>query len=98
MKFKRDELTKLCQRATPEQWTKFTTASPVIKILRDKEPNYLYTDNYFEEKRYPGVRMFFMHQESNRVNKPSQINFYSCVQFMTPGTVNFYQMISLELK
>jgi hypothetical protein len=69
MKFKRTELTELCQRATPEQWTNFITASRVIKILRDKEPNFLHdelTKTYFEEKRYPGVGMFF---DASRIKK-----------------------------
>ncbi len=72
MKFKRTELTELCQRATPEQWTNFITASRVIKILRDKEPKFLHvelTKNYFEEKRYPGVGMFF---DASRIKKGQQ--------------------------
>jgi hypothetical protein len=54
MKFKRNELTELCKRATPEQWTKFITALKVIKFLRDKEPccmlNYL---NVILKKKTP---------------------------------------------
>jgi hypothetical protein len=72
MKFKRNELTELCQRATPEQWAKFITASRVIKIVRNKEPAYLYdnlTKCYFEEKRYPGVGMFF---DNSRIKKGQQ--------------------------
>ncbi len=43
MKLKRTELTELCQRAMPEQWTKFMTASKVIKIMRDEQPPGLVT-------------------------------------------------------
>ena len=38
MTLKRNELTELCERATPEQWTRFITATRVIKVLRDKKP------------------------------------------------------------
>ena len=72
MKLNRNELTGLSQRATPEQWTKFITTSRVIKVLRDKEPKYLHVElikNYFEEKRYPGVGMFF---DASRIKKGQQ--------------------------
>ena len=45
---------------------------PQKKIVRNKEPAYLY-DNlnkcYFEEKRYPGVGMFF---DNSRIKKGQQ--------------------------
>jgi hypothetical protein len=62
MTLKRTELTELCKRATPEQWTKFIIASRVIKIMRDRNPTHLYeslTKAYFEERRYPGIGLFF---------------------------------------
>jgi len=62
MALSRTELTQLCERATPEQWAKFVTASRVIKTIRDQQPAYIFeklTMNYFEEPRYPGNGCFF---------------------------------------
>jgi exonuclease III len=62
MNFKRTELTESCKRATPEQWTKFITATRVIKTVRLKEPKWLAAKLmkvYFEEPRKPGVGLFF---------------------------------------
>jgi len=62
MKLKRHELTQLCQRATPDQWTKFITASKVLKIIRDEQPAILYSklqSTYYEERRHPGVGLFY---------------------------------------
>ncbi len=53
MKLKGNELTELCEKATPEQWAKFITATRVIKIIHSKYPTDLFgslTANYFEEK------------------------------------------------
>lgn len=72
MKFSRCELTHLCKRATPEQWSKFITASRVIKIVRSNEPKELsdlLKSTYFEEKRKPGVGLFF---DSSRLLKGRQ--------------------------
>jgi hypothetical protein len=72
MKLKRTELTELCQRATPEQWAKFITASRVIKIMRDGLPSGLVTRlqrNYFEENRRPGFGLFF---DSSKLKKGRQ--------------------------
>jgi hypothetical protein len=90
-------LTNLCQQATLEQWTKFISGSHVIKILHDKEPRLLFTEltnNYFKEKRYPGVGIFF---DASRIKKGQQA-ISNRLLFMRAGTVNFYQMIPLELK
>ena len=59
---KRSYLTERCKRATPSEWTKFTTATRVIKIIRDEEPKPLFEilmHNYFEESRKPHVGFFF---------------------------------------
>jgi hypothetical protein len=72
LKLKRTELTELCERATPEQWTRFITATRVIKIVRNRAPTDLYhilTQNYFEEKRNPHIGMFF---DSSRTRKGQQ--------------------------
>jgi hypothetical protein len=45
-----------------------------------------------------GLECFLTHLESKKVNKQSQTDSYLCVPLITPGTVNFYQMIPLELK
>jgi len=62
MALSRSKSTQLCERATPEQWAKFVTASRVIKTIRDQQPAYIFeklTMNYFEEPRYPGNGCFF---------------------------------------
>jgi hypothetical protein len=72
MKLKQTELTEMCQRATPEQWTKFITASRVIKILRDEQPNGLVMrlrQNCFEENRKPAIGLFFVR---SRIKKGQQ--------------------------
>ena len=38
---------KLCKCATPDQWSKFPTASREIKILRDKKPAILHDTLFF---------------------------------------------------
>jgi hypothetical protein len=81
MKFKRNDLTQSCQRATPEQWSKFITASCVIKIMRDQQPSYLFSklkENYFEEKRKPFVGIFF---DSSK-NKKGQQSIQNRLLFM----------------
>jgi len=65
----RTELTHLCERATPEQWTKFMTASRVIKTIREQQPIYLFeklTMTYFEKPRYPGIGQFFDHSRTRK--------------------------------
>jgi hypothetical protein len=72
MKFKRDQLTAECQRATPDQWTRFITASRIIKVMRDQKPVGLFNaleQCYFEEKRKPGIGLFF---DSSRTKKGRQ--------------------------
>ena len=72
MKLKRNELTELCKRATPEQWTKFMTASRVIKIMRDNQPtelNQRLRSVYFEQRRQPGHGQFV---DSARIKKGQQ--------------------------
>jgi hypothetical protein len=86
MKFKRTELTELCQRATPEQWTKFITASRVIKVIRDRQPLELHrilTSNYFEERRHPGVGLFFDSSKSKkgRQSLPNRLLFMRVISY-----------------
>jgi len=57
----KDILRKRCQRASPDEWSHYTTGSKIIKIMRDKEPAYLYdklSAQYFEEPRKPGIGNF----------------------------------------
>jgi hypothetical protein len=86
MKFKQNELTELCKRATPEQWTRFITASRVIKIIRDKEPALLFeelTNCYFEEKRSPGVGMFFDSSKNKKGQQslPNRLLFMRSIKY-----------------
>ena len=68
----RTELTELCERATPEQWTKFITATLVVKIVRNNSPTELamrIKTVYFEENQKPNLGMFF---DSSRTMKGRQ--------------------------
>jgi len=51
-----------CNRATPVEWSRYITATKVIKIIRDQEPKPLFdllSNNYFEESRKPEIGFFF---------------------------------------
>lgn len=66
---KRHELTRICERATPDEWSKFITSSRVIKTLRDAQPTILYQkllSTYFEERRKPKVGFFFDSSKSKK--------------------------------
>jgi len=61
-KIPKSDLIKRCKRATPCEWVKYLTASRVMKILREKQPKFLYyntTSNYYEEQRKPKWGKFF---------------------------------------
>jgi len=34
---KKNYLTEICKRATPDEWSRFATASKVLKIIRDEQ-------------------------------------------------------------
>ncbi len=58
----RSILTERCKRATPSEWVNFSTASLVMKTIRNVEPKPLFNllqNNYFEESRKPQVGYFF---------------------------------------
>jgi len=58
----RVELTRVCKRATPSEWSRFATATRVVKTLRDKQPKVLadlLDKTLFEEPRKPGVGKFY---------------------------------------
>jgi len=58
----RVELTKVCKRATPSEWSKFATATRVVKTLRDKQPKVLaelLDMTLFEEPHKPGIGKFY---------------------------------------
>jgi len=42
-KVTRPRLDKLCKRATPDMWSKYTTQTAVIKTVRDGSPSFLMT-------------------------------------------------------
>ncbi len=72
MQLKRNELTGLCKRATPEQWMRFITATRVIKIVQNKTPTDIYKrllTTYFDERRQPGVGLFY---DASRTQKGQQ--------------------------
>ena len=58
----RDVLTQRCKRATPNEWSKFTTASIAMKVVRDQSPVVLHEilmRTYYEERRHKGRGLFF---------------------------------------
>ncbi len=58
----RRDLYELCKRATPTEWSRYLTATKVMKIIRDEEPKQLFDilkDNYFEENRKYQIGFFF---------------------------------------
>jgi len=58
----RIELTRVCKRATPSEWSKFATATRVVKTLRDKQPKVLaelLDKTLFEEPPKPGMDKFY---------------------------------------
>jgi len=64
-----NDLIKSCKRATPSEWTNYTTSSKVIKIIRDKGPSILYerlTNNLYTENRRPGLGFFFDNSSNKR--------------------------------
>ncbi len=89
MRLRRTELTELSKRATPEQWAKFITSSPVIKIIRDKEPRFLYeklTKAYYEERRHPRIGLFFDSSKTRKGRQSLQNRLLLCDQFKLNGT------------
>jgi len=62
LKLTKDELSTRCKRASPMEWAKYSTASVVIKTLRDKQPvviHDLLQSTYYFEKRNRGRGLFF---------------------------------------
>jgi len=71
--YSRDYLSKRCQRADPDEWSKFCTSSLVIKTIRDKNPTRLHSllmSSYFEEPRKGGLGKFF-DKSKTKVGKQS---------------------------
>jgi hypothetical protein len=72
MHLRRNELTELCKRARPEQWTRFITANRVIKIVQSRMPIDLHKrlmTAYFEERQQPDVGLFY---DASRTQKGRQ--------------------------
>ena len=58
----REKLDALSKRATPKQWSMYSTASLVIKTLWDKKPTNLYEnliETLYTERRHPHLGKFF---------------------------------------
>jgi len=69
--YSKDYLSKRCRRATPDEWVRYNTASIVLKIIRDKNPNRLHSllrSSYFEEPRKIGYGKFF-DKSSTKIGK-----------------------------
>jgi Reverse transcriptase (RNA-dependent DNA polymerase) len=58
----RDELSKRCQKATPNEWSRYSTASVAMKVIRDKTPKVLHDilkTTYYSERRKGGKGLFY---------------------------------------
>jgi hypothetical protein len=80
----RQYLTDRCKRATPTEWVKFSTASRVIKTIRDEEPKLLFdllNRNYFEESRKLGCSLYFddSHAQLCRQSIQNRLIFMCCI-------------------
>jgi len=76
------ELTKICKRATPEEWAKFATASKVTKIMRDEQPKPLFTllqRTLFVEQRRCGFGKFFDGSKTTKGHQALQ-NRLACMK------------------
>jgi len=71
-------LDKVCKRATPKMWSQYSTASMVIKILRDGTPVNIFNlinENLYSERRKPNKGRFYnnskgkvgLHELKNRL-------------------------------
>ena len=61
-KLSRKDLTNRCQRATPAEWSKYTTASVAIKVIKNKQPVRLHDilkSTYYNERRNAGKGLFY---------------------------------------
>jgi len=61
-KLSRIELTNRCQKATPPEWSKYTTASVAIKVIKTKQPQRLHDilkSTYYSERRNAGKGLFY---------------------------------------
>jgi len=78
-KVPRGTLDTRCKRATPEMWSKYSTASIVIKTVRDGSPCFLMTcinTTLFTTRRKPDIAQFYnnsrgkigLHNISNRID------------------------------
>ncbi len=78
----REKLDEKSKRASPKQWSKYSIASIVIKILRDKIPSGLHTilnETLYEEKRHPGLGKFY----DNSKGKIGKQKLGNNIQFMS---------------
>ncbi len=78
----REKLDILSSRAAPRQWSKYSIASLVIKILRDRSPSGLHDllkETYYEERRHVGIGKFF----DNSKGKIGKQKFGNNLQYMS---------------
>jgi hypothetical protein len=80
----RRDLYDRCKRATPTEWSRYLTATKVMKIIRDEEPKPLFdliNENYFEETRKPNVGFFFDKSKTllGRQSIQNRLNFMRCI-------------------
>lgn len=81
----RDELTERCKRATPNEWSRYTTSSIAMKVFRDKCPERLHEilqKTFYTERRNRGKGLFFDGSKS-KVGKQSIQNRLQHIKSIT---------------
>jgi len=72
------ELTKICKRATPDEWAKFATASKVSKIKKDEQAKHVFNllQKYFSLSKVSGVMVnSLMDQKLQKGTNPCKTNW-----------------------
>jgi len=58
----RPQLLKICKRASPSEWVKYSLALRAIKIMNNKEPHYLFSilqETFYSTRRRPRIGNFY---------------------------------------
>jgi len=84
-KINREMLDITCQRSNPKQWSKYSMASLVMKIHRDKKPKYLYETlmrTFYTERRSPGLAKFYDNSKGKigRQRFGNNLHFLAAIQ------------------
>jgi hypothetical protein len=88
---KREKLDLICQRASSKQWSKYATASVVIKCLTSNESKGLIpiiSETLYTERRFPDVAKLY----DNAKKKIGRQQRGNNLEFMTAGKTRWLGM------